>query len=223
MFWSILALGAIEKNLNRLINTDMIARMQLNALQGKMLRVIIDSPQLSIDTFFDQDLIRLEPTALGQAEKPSIFEQRPFDATENITQATATLHVKTAVQLCQLLLASDAQIGTIPLQGDYKLLFSLKEIMSQLDFDFGAKLSPWIGASLAHEIDKLKHASKQLLRTGKSAEFMLSDYLKEDSGLFAPRWQINTLQQQQRQLTQDIDRLEAKLLQLQQRVQAKHS
>lgn len=76
--WSILALGAVERIIHHLIDLDALTRIQLNQLQGKMLRVVIDSPQLSVDVFFDQEKVRLEPTATGHSEKPSIFEQRPL-------------------------------------------------------------------------------------------------------------------------------------------------
>lgn len=76
--WSILALGAVERIIHHLIDLDALTRIQLNQLQGKMLRVIINSPQLSVDVFFDQEKVRLEPTVTGHSEKPSIFEQRPF-------------------------------------------------------------------------------------------------------------------------------------------------
>ncbi|MFW1965332.1 hypothetical protein ACG91C_20795, partial [Acinetobacter baumannii] len=77
--WSILALGAVERIINHLIDLDALTRIQLNQLPGKMLRVIIDSPQLSVDVFFDQEKVRLEPTVTVHSEKPSIFEQRPVD------------------------------------------------------------------------------------------------------------------------------------------------
>ncbi len=63
--WSILALGAVERIIHHLIDLDALTRIQLNQLQGKMLRVIIDSPQLSVDVFFDQEKVRLEPTVTG--------------------------------------------------------------------------------------------------------------------------------------------------------------
>ncbi|MFE1636352.1 hypothetical protein ACFMJW_26180, partial [Acinetobacter baumannii] len=44
--------------------------------------------------------------------------------------------------------------------------------------------------------------------------FFAEDALKEDSGLFAPRWEMDDLNQATRKLNQDIDRLEAKLQQL---------
>lgn len=53
--WSILALGAVERIIHHLIDLDAVTRIQLNQLQGKMLRVVIDSPQLSVDVFFDQE------------------------------------------------------------------------------------------------------------------------------------------------------------------------
>ena len=66
--WSILALGAVERIIHHLIDLDALTRIQLNQLQGKMLRVVIDSPQLSVDVFFDQEKVRLEPTATGHSE-----------------------------------------------------------------------------------------------------------------------------------------------------------
>ena len=77
--WSILALGAVEKLIHHIIDLDAITRIQLNQLHSKMLRVVLDSPQLSVDVFFDDKKVRLEPTATGHTERSSIFEQRPFD------------------------------------------------------------------------------------------------------------------------------------------------
>lgn len=65
--WSILALGAVERIIHHLIDLDAVTRIQLNQLQGKMLRVVIDSPQLSVDVFFDQEKVRLEPTVTGHS------------------------------------------------------------------------------------------------------------------------------------------------------------
>ncbi len=211
--WSVLALGTAETLLNRMINLDAITRLKLNELQNQCLRVVIDAPALSIDVFFDLDKVRLEPTALGQATRPSLFEQRPFDRQYIITDANTTLHVPDLITLIKLLTAKEDELGNIPLQGDYHLLFALKDILGQMELDLAAHLSPWIGATLAHEIGKLQQLPKQLLKTAKSAEFMLMDSLKEDAGVFAARWQMDEIQQQTRQLNQDIDRLEARIQQ----------
>ena len=210
--WSILALGAVERLINQFINLDAITRIQLNQLQGKLLRVVIDSPQLSVDVFFDEHKVRLEPTVTGKSDTPSIFEQRPFDQNKAISEATATLHVKNVVELAKLFLADD--IGNIPLQGDYHLLQDIQRIIQQTEPDLASQLSPWIGPALAHEIAKIQLAPKHLKRSLQSHLFFAEDFLKEDSGLFAPRWQMDDLQHDTRQLNQNIDRIEAKIQQL---------
>lgn len=216
--WSILALGAVERLIHHVIDLDAITRIQLNQLQGKMLRVVLESPQLSVDVFFDQDKVRLEPSVTGQAERPSIFEQRPFDPQQTITAATATLQVKNVVELLKLFLAED--VGTIPVQGDYHLLQDLQRIMQQAEPDLAAHLSPWIGPALAHELGKIQLAPKHLKRSLQSHLFFAEDALKEDSGLFAARWQMDDLQQDTRLLNQNLDRAEAKIQQLQRQIDA---
>ena len=219
--WSILALGAIERLIHHVINLDAITRIQLNELQGKMLRVVIASPQLSVDVFFDQAKVRLEPTVTGHSETASIFEQRPFDQTQSHTPATATLTVANVVELLKLLLADD--VGNIPLQGDYHLLQDIQRIMQQAEPDLAAHLSPWIGPSLAHELAKIQLAPKHIKQALQSHLFFAEDALKEDSGLFAPRWQMDDLHQDTRIFNQNLDRAEAKIQQLQAQIDTQDS
>lgn len=219
--WSILALGAVERLINQFINLDAITRIQFNQLQGKLLRVVIDSPQLSVDVFFDEHKVRLEPTVTGKSDTPSVFEQRPFDQTTAVSEATATLHVKSVVELAKLFVAED--IGNIPLQGDYHLLQDIQRIIQQAEPDLASHLSPWIGPALAHEIGKIQLAPKLIKRSLQSHLFFAEDFLKEDTGLFAPRWQMDDLQHDTRSLNQNIDRLEAKILQLQSQLSSEQS
>jgi len=214
IMWSILALGAVERGIHHFINLDAITRIQFNQLQGQLLRVVIDSPQLSVDVFFDDNKVRLEPTVTGHSSAPSIFETRPFDEQVRISEATATLHVKNVVELLKLLVGDADQIGNIPLTGDYHLLQDIQRIMQQAEPDLAAHLSPWIGPTLAHELAKISLVPKQIKRSLQSHLFFAEDAIKEDSGLFAPRWQMDDLNQSTRQLNQEIDRLEARLQQL---------
>ena len=211
--WSIIALGAVERLIHHCINLDAITRIQLNELQGKILRVVIDSPQLSVDVFFDHEKVRLEPTVTGQSAQPSIFEQRPFDQTQTISEVNATLHVENVVALLKLLMSDD--VGNIPLQGDYHLLQNIQRIMQQAEPDLASQLSPWIGPNLASQLGKIQSVPKQWFKSADSHLFFVEDFLKEDSGLFAARWQMDDLQHGTRQLKQNIDRLEAKIQQLQ--------
>ena len=216
--WSILALGATEAIINRIIDLDAITRLKLNELQQQCLRITIDSPNMTVDVYFDHNKLRFEPTAMGQTARSSIFEQRPFDPQYLVQEATATLHVKDLVELIKLLLSKEEDIGNIPLQGDYHLLFDLKAIMAQVELDLASHLSPWIGPTAAHEIGKLQNIPKQFFQNAQSAEFIATDYLKEDAQIFAPRWQMDDLQQDTRKLNQELDRIEAKLQQLEQQL-----
>lgn len=216
--WSILALGAIERIIHHCINLDAITRIQLNQLQGKMLRVVLDAPQLSVDVFFDDNKVRLEPTVTGQAERASIFEQRPFDQAQAISQATATLHVDSVVSLVKLLISDE--IGTLPVQGDYHLLQDIQRIIQQAEPDLAAQLSPWVSPAVAHEIGKLQSVPKLMRRGLESKLFFAEDFIKEDSGLLAARWQMDDLQQNTRKLNQELDRLDAKIAQLKTKFQA---
>ena len=218
--WSILALGAAERLIHHVIDLDAITRIQLNQLQGKMLRVIIDTPQLSVDVFFDDAKVRLEPTITGHSEKPSIFEQRPFDSATSPAEASATLHVKNTIELLKLLLSDE--IGNIPVQGDYHLLQDIQRIIAQAEPDLAAHLSPWIGPALAHELGKIQLAPKHLKRSLQSHLFFAEDALKEDTGLLAPRWQMDDLNQDTRLFNQNLDRAEAKIQQLQAKIDALH-
>ncbi len=168
--------------------------------------------------FFDDGKVRLEPTPTGHTESVSIFEQRTFEQQSSMNEATATLHVKNVVELIKLLLAED--VGNIPLQGDYHLLQDIQRIMQQAEPDLAAHLSPWIGPALAHEIGKIQLAPKHLKRSLESYLFFAEDALKEDTGLFAPRWQMHDLQQDTRIFNQNLDRAEAKIRQLQAQLDA---
>ncbi|AOA57165.1 ubiquinone biosynthesis accessory factor UbiJ [Acinetobacter larvae] len=213
--WSILALGAAETFINRVIDLDSITRAQLNQLHGKMLRVIIDHPVLSVDVYFDLGRVRLEPTATGQHNSSSIFEQRPFDQAQHLNTATASLKVPDVVALARLLLSDN--VGTLPVQGDYHLLQTLQQIMQQAEPDLAAHLSPWIGPNAAHHLAKVQRLPDVLKRNLHSKLFYAQDFVKEDLGVLAPRWQMDDLQQATRQLNQNIDRLAAKIQQLQAR------
>lgn len=217
MMLSILALGFFEKTLNKIIDLDLITREQLNQLDGKLLRIVIDASQLSVDVYFDINQIRLEPTATGQSEQKSIFEQRPYEQAQHSQTASTTLHVPNVIALIKLL--TQEQQGNIPVQGDYRLLMQLKQILQQTELDLASHLMPFVGATLAHEIGKIQQLPQKLWQQSQNGAFAVQDYLKEDSGLFAPRWQVDEIAQQTRQLNQEIDRLEAKFQQLKQKIE----
>ncbi|MFB2538217.1 MULTISPECIES: hypothetical protein [unclassified Acinetobacter] len=208
---AILALGAAQRIINQVIDLDSITRQNLNQLQGQLLRVNIASPMLSVDVYFDENKIRLEPTPTGHSERVSIFEQRPFDDSQKIQSANATLNLDTAVQGLALLKMSDDEFKNIPLEGDYQLLFKLQSILKQSHFDLASTLSPWVGVNVANQLARVQELPKAAMKSAKSAEFIITDSLQNESGLLASQWQMNELQQELLLLNQRIDRLDAQL------------
>lgn len=215
--WAVLALSAVEGMFNRWIDLDAATRLQLNQLQGKLLRVVIDSPQLSVDVLFDQDAVRLSPTVLGMHEhKPSIFEQRPYDPAYSIHQATTTLCVSNLVELAKLLQSETGGTGNIRLQGDLSLLQQLQRILAQASPDLAAQLSPWIGAVPAGQVrDIIQQGRQNIGRMLSNSTAHAAEIITEDSQLLAARWQMEQFKRGSRELRQDIERLQAKLKQLQ--------
>lgn len=221
---AVLALGTVETLFNQWIDLDAATRQQLNGLVGKLLRVVIDSPQLSVDVWFDHDKIRLNPTALGMAEKKtSIFEQRPYDPVhdplQSPEQATTTLHVSNLVELGKLMSAQAGATGNIPLQGDMSLLQQLQRILAQAQPDLASRLSPWIGAIPAGQLgNAIQQTRKVFGRMASSVASHGSEAMLEDSQLFVARWQMDQFKNNVRNLRQDIERAQARLQQLQHKV-----
>jgi ubiquinone biosynthesis protein UbiJ len=209
-----LALSAFESVLNEWIDLDAATRQGFDQLAGKLLRVQMDAPHLSIDTMFDQGRIRLTPTPVGMDDYPasSMFEQRPYDAKQTATPATATLSVPHMVALARLLGATPGTTGNLPVQGDMALLQSIQQVMAQAEPDIAGKLSPWIGDTLAGQLGALLSQGKHALqRTSASLFSHAEDTLKEDSGLLAPRWQAERFIDGVRDLRNDVERLQARL------------
>ncbi len=221
--FAVLALGTIETLFNQWIDLDAATRQQFDGLSGKLLRVVIDSPQLSVDVLFDQNKVRINPTALGMAEgKPSLFEQRPYDAAFAPEKAHLTLHVVNLVDLARLMNAKAGATGNIPIQGDMGILMQLQRILAQAQPDLASQLSPWIGAIPAKQIgDILALGKKAVLQTGQNMANHAGEAIVEDSQLFAPRWQMDQFKNHVRQLRQDIERAQAKTKALQQQIQTK--
>ena len=220
-----LALAAFERLLNDWIDLDAATRLSFDQLAGnldtpsdKVLRIVIDAPNLSVDVLFDQGRVRLAPTALGQAETqaPSVFEQRPYDKNRAPIAATTTLHVPHLVALAKLVGAKAGNTGNIPIQGDMSLLQSLQKIIAQAEPDIAGKLAPLIGDMPAQQIGQfLKQSQDAFKQTSKTFMANSEEWIKEDSALFAQRWQAESFAEHIQDMQSDVERLQARVVGLQ--------
>lgn len=212
-----LALGAFESVINEWIDLDAATRHGFNQLAGKLLRVVIDTPYLSIDILFDQDRIRLSPTPVGMDDQPtsSLFEQRVCDLKFAPSRANTTLHVPHLIALARLFGATPGSTGNLPVQGELAVLQQVQLVMAQAEPDISAKLAPWIGDGLAHQLAQLLSQGKQALsQTGQRLFEHTEAQIKQENVLLAPRWQAERFIDGVRDLRNDIERLQARMRQL---------
>ena len=212
-----LALGAFESVTNEWIDLDAATRQGFNQLHGKLLRVVIDTPHLSVDILFDQDRVRLSPTPVGMDDQPasSLFEQRVCDLKFAPSRANTTLHVPHLIALARLFGATPGTTGNLPVQGELAVLQQVQQVMAQAEPDISAKLAPWIGDGLAHQLAQLLSQGKQTLtHTGQRLFEHAEAQIKQDNTLLAPRWQAERFVDGVRDLRNDIERLQARMRQL---------
>lgn len=212
-----LALGAFESLINEWIDLDAATRQGFNQLHGKLLRVVIDTPHLSVDILFDHDRIRLSPTPVGMDAAPanSLFEQRPFDLKHLPVNADTVLHVPHLVGLAGLVGATPGTTGNLPVQGDFAVLQHIQRVMAQAEPDVSTRLSPWLGDTLAHQIAQLLNQGKQqVIQTRQRLFEHVEGQLRQENPVLAPRWQAERFIDGVRDLRNDIERLQARMQQL---------
>lgn len=131
---NILALGLVERIINGALSTDPIAINHLQRLSGKVFRVIVTKPSLSIDVLFCDDHLRLE--AIGQN---FCHLQNTID-TPDCTLSTATISEL-------LMLIKEKPSGNLPIKGDHKVLMQIKALADNFSPDVFAQLQNLIGKS----------------------------------------------------------------------------
>lgn len=224
---TVLALTALEGSLNTAMDLDAATRAGFDRLAGKRIRVVVRSPNLSVDVDCDTGKIRLAPTPLQagpaserESHRPSLFEQRPYDSQLAVQPADLTITAPNLVALTSLLLSEPGQTGNVPVEGDVSLLFAIRTLTSSMQPALAPLLMPVIGPAAAGEAQRwLKRSWTQLRSTMNNSRERLEETLTEDTGLFAPRWQVDRWSRQLRELGTEIERSEARLYRLEQQQQ----
>lgn len=212
---TVLILTGAEKLINFAISTDKVTKAGLTPLSGKVLRLNMAMPELHLDVLFAEDHLRFEPvttsglfensgTALQTNEQPHKSGQHTPDC---------TISVENAAQLLNLLRDTS---GNLPIEGDYKVLMQLKQLIAGFDPDIAGQLEPLIGVPLASQltllINQLKGSWKH---TAKHAFEDVSDWANDVAGNGKPNpedvAEVDSLKQQLLKLRADVEREQAKL------------
>lgn len=205
---TVLALAALEDMLNKALDLDPATRLQLNQHIGRSILVNVQFPHLSILVFLDEGKVRLTPAE----------DHLSHEANATVTASSFDL-IKQALNKEQVISQSGLQI-----EGDVFFLHELQKISHQIDIDWEFGLSQFVGDISASQIgqgvrslfDFAKQAANAFLNNS-------SQFLREDAQILPKKWQVDDYIEEVQELRSDIERLEARIILLQQRSSSSHA
>lgn len=217
---TVLLLAGAEKLINVALMSDEITQAGLEPLAGKVLRLNMVMPELHLDVIFNHKRLRFEPVTTS-----SVFEPRggdPLDEREQAdmemsrlghSQPDCIITVDNPAQLLNLLREPK---GNLPIEGDYKVLMQLKQLVAGFDPDIAGQLEPLIGKPMASQLQLLITQLKWGLRhSGKRVFDDVTDWANDIAGTSEPdpidKAEVNDLKQQLLKLRADVEREQAKL------------
>ena len=219
---TVLILTAMEKLINFAILSDEITKSGLAPLSGKVLRLTMVMPEFSIDVHFNEDHIRFEPVSKLEHsvfETPGTSEEAERDQAwqEYISIGSllpdCTIKVDNPAQLLNLMRETS---GNLPIEGDYRVLMQVKQLISGFNPDIAGQLEPIIGTPLAMQLNLLIKSLKGNVRhSAKHAFNDVADWANEVAGNTVPdpveEQEANDLKQQLLKLRADVEREQARL------------
>ena len=199
--FTVLLLAGIEKVVNLAIATDSITQAGLQPLSGKVLRLVMAEPAIEFDTIFNDDHIRFEPV------KVDVFEPKGSDV---VSKPDCIVKVDNPVHLLNLM--GDPQ-GNLPIEGDYKVLMQVKQLVAGFDPDIIGKLQPLIGLPMASQLSNLLANLKGTIAAPAKEMFADIANIREwkTNGASTDANAGNELKQQLLKLRADIEREQARL------------
>ncbi len=199
--FTVLLLAGIEKVVNLAIATDPITQAGLQPLSGKVLRLVMAEPAIEFDTIFNDDHIRFEPVTVD------VFEPK---GSAVVSKPDCVVKVDNPVHLLNLM--GEPQ-GNLPIEGDYKVLMQVKQLVAGFDPDIIGKLQPIIGVPLASQLHQWLDGVKQVVAT--PAKQVFADIVEIADWQVKPNGQgydeRDDLKQQLLKLRADIEREQARL------------
>ena len=185
----------VEKVINFYLQRDPEIASRLKKFEGQSLRVNLTDIEKFFFITFDSGKVRF------------------LEASESVPQVMIAGHV---FSLLQLLLNKEAGMVSefgIQIQGDLFFLQELKEIFSLIEVDWEDVLSPYLGdffsQRLGVAVKKIKNVFSKNMKLFKK-DFSL--YIQEELMLFPPLEEVHDWYDEVWVLRDDVERIEAKLL-----------
>ena len=215
---TVLLLAGAEKLINIAIASDEITKAGLAPLAGKVLRLNMGTPDVSLDVLFTDERLRFEPVmsesvfeaggSMNERQKASLDKSRI-----GYSRPDCIITVDNPAQLLNLIRGTD---GNLPIAGDYKVLIQLKQLVAGFDPDVAGQLEPFIGKPMASQLHLLISQLKGGWRHNAKRAFNdVSDWANDVAGNVdsdpMQTAEVNDLKQQLLKLRADVEREEARL------------
>lgn len=215
---TVLLLAGAEKLINIAIASDEITKAGLAPLAGKVLRLNMGTPDVSLDVLFTDERFRFEPVmsesvfeaggSMNERQKASLDKSRI-----GYSRPDCIITVDNPAQLLNLIRGTD---GNLPIAGDYKVLMQLKQLVAGFDPDVAGQLEPFIGKPMASQLHLLISQLKGGWRHNAKRAFNdVSDWANDVAGNVdsdpMQTAEVNDLKQQLLKLRADVEREEARL------------
>lgn len=188
------ALAFTESAVNRLLFHDPATLKRLEAVDGKILKVIVKDYEVSFWIRFSNDSFHF--ASAGPAEVDTQIE------------STSAIYLK-LVQSDnpQTVLANE----DVHIQGSSQILLSYAEAFSDLDIDLEGLLADYFGDMTGQFLGQgLRKTFGFAQSIQKKFHSDLSDWLHYESGLLPFEYQVDEFKQRLQSLRTRLDRLEAK-------------
>lgn len=197
-----LAFVTLEKGLNSVLRLDPTALARLAALSGRVLAVECTAPAMSVFVLADDEGLHLHSQWSGTADCTLRAPATRLWQLLSQAEKTAILH------------ADDVQ-----LDGNTAVLLDLSDVLQNLELDWEYSLSQWLGPIATQALSQaLRRSHAWGQRSRHSLHLSLAEYITEES-----RHLVGNPEAQARFAEIDhsvlaVDRLEARLEQLSQRL-----
>ncbi|WP_426414959.1 ubiquinone biosynthesis accessory factor UbiJ [Aestuariirhabdus sp. LZHN29] len=195
-------LASAESTLNALLRRDPPTLAKVTRLEGRVLHIQVTD--LDFDCFVhpDSDGVRL----LGYDEQPP--------RTSLFSSSSSLLRLLASDNPARTLHESEFRI-----EGDAALIIELQQIALNYELDLEGLIATAVGDVAAHSITRgLGGAANWLANSNQSLQRSISEYLQEELELLPSANEVECFTQDLQQTQLDLDRLEARIEQLQKRL-----
>lgn len=207
MMIGVLSLAVGEKLVNAAIGLDPLIQSELKNLSGKTLRVMMRSPNLSVDVLFGDERVRLEPAFEPIFEPQGGIYPNPPEC---------TLTVDNPRHLLALL---QNPTGNLPIQGDHQILMRAKYMLEQCHPDIWSWLERLLGRDAVSQLyfigQEISPLSAPIISHIKQA---LASFVSHQASSNESSFIDQTLQDKKQtllRLQSEIERSQAKLAEIQ--------